>query len=105
MNSPGCVKALRPNLKIIEGSQRATPTVQTHVGEGGAGMIHPIDKKERLGGWKRLIVLPLCVCLLTACSARKPVLSVGVSRAAARPAHPQTIDVPMAPRWRAGSGR
>ena len=31
MNSPGCVKALRPNLKIIEGSRRATPTVQTHV--------------------------------------------------------------------------
>ena len=29
--------------------------------------------------WKRLIVLPLCVCLLMACSARKQVLSVGVS--------------------------
>ena len=29
--------------------------------------------------WKRLIVLPLCVCMLTACSARKPVLSVSVS--------------------------
>ena len=30
-------------------------------------------------GWRRLMVLPICVCLLTACSARKQVLSVSVS--------------------------
>lgn len=29
--------------------------------------------------WRRLMVLPLCVCLLTACSARKQVLPVSVS--------------------------
>ncbi len=29
--------------------------------------------------WRRLLVLPLCVCLLTACSARRQVLSVSVS--------------------------
>ena len=29
--------------------------------------------------WKRIVVLPLCVCLLTACSARRQVLSVSVS--------------------------
>ena len=39
------------------------------------------NRQEGTAGWlwKRLIVLPLCVCLLTACSARKQVLSVSVS--------------------------
>ena len=39
------------------------------------------NRREGTAGWlwKRLIVLPLCVCLLTACSARKQVLSVSVS--------------------------
>ncbi len=58
MNEGACgVKALRPNLKIIEGSRRAAPTVQTHVGEGGAGMIRS-NRQEGTAGWrwKRLIV-------------------------------------------------
>ena len=39
------------------------------------------NRQEGTAGrlWWRLIVLPLCVCLLTSCSARKQVLSVSVS--------------------------
>ena len=40
-----------------------------------------LNRQEGPAGWlwRRLLVLPLCVCLLTACSARRQVLSVGVS--------------------------
>ena len=39
------------------------------------------NRKEGTAGWlwRRLLVLPLCVCLLTSCSARRQVLSVSVS--------------------------
>ena len=43
-------------------------------------MIRSNRQEGTAGGlWKRLVVLPLCVCMLTACSARKQVLSVSVS--------------------------
>ena len=39
------------------------------------------NRQEGTAGWlwRRLMVLPLCVCLLTSCSARRQVLSVSVS--------------------------
>ena len=58
MNEGACgVKTLRPNLKIIEGSQRAAPTVCIHAGGGRAGMIRS-NRQEVTAGWlwKRLIV-------------------------------------------------
>ena len=67
-------------LPVQSQDKPATPTVRTEAGEGGAEMIRT-NRQEGTAEWrwKRLIVLPLCVCLLTACSARKQVLSVSVS--------------------------
>ena len=55
-------------------------TVRTDNGAGPTRMIRSNCQEGTAGRlWKRLIVLPLCVCLLTACSARKQVLPVSVS--------------------------
>ena len=67
-------------LPVQSQDKPATLKARTEAGEGGAGRIRTNQQEGMAGSrWKRLIVLPLCVCLLTSCSARKPVLSVSVS--------------------------
>ncbi len=67
-------------LPVQSQDKPATLKARTEAGEVGAGRIRTNQQEGMAGSrWKRLLVLPLCVCLLTACSARKQVLSVSVS--------------------------